>query len=195
MRPVQAATVSAHPAVLLRRVAQGDDPEAVRACIDRYKGLVWSLVRNKLTGAEAEDAVQEIFIDLWRSAGRFDEAQGSEAAFVATIARRRLIDRLRRNDRQPSLQALPEPDEAQLEGQAATAESAAEAALAARALKELAPQERRVVLLSVCHGLSHSEIAHSTKIPLGTVKTYVRRGLMRVRERLLGARPILEEAL
>lgn len=177
------------------RVAQGDDPEAINACIERYQGLVWSLTKNKLRDSEVEDAVQEIFIDLWKSAGRFDSAEGSETAFVATIARRRLIDRLRRRERQPTLQALPEPEDRQLEISAPSAEASAEAALAARAVNALAPEERRVVLLSVCHGLSHAEIADSTRLPLGTVKTYVRRGLMRVRERLLGSRPVLEGAL
>ena len=81
---------------ILARVASGD-ANAVRECIDEFGGLVWAIARRMArTRADAEDAVQEIFIDVWKSAGRFDPAQGSEKVFVSTIARRRLIDRLRR---------------------------------------------------------------------------------------------------
>jgi len=81
---------------ILARVARGD-AKAVRECIDEFGGLVWAIARRMTRSrADAEDAVQEIFIDVWRSAGRFDAAQGSEKVFITTIARRRLIDRIRR---------------------------------------------------------------------------------------------------
>src|SRR5512133_2795665 len=81
---------------ILDRVARGDQ-KAVRQCIDEFGGLVWAIARRMTRSrADAEDAVQEIFIDVWRSAARFDAAQGSEKVFVTTIARRRLIDRIRR---------------------------------------------------------------------------------------------------
>ena len=77
----------------LQRVADGDG-DAIKICIDAYGSIVWSLARRMTTNnEEAEDAVQEIFIDLWKSAERFDPQQGSEVTFVAMIARRRLIDR------------------------------------------------------------------------------------------------------
>src|SRR5260370_2342586 len=81
---------------VLARVAEGD-ARAVRECIDQFGGLVWAIARRFTRNrADAEDAVQEIFTDIWRSSGRFDPAQGSEKVFVTTIARRRLIDRWRR---------------------------------------------------------------------------------------------------
>ena len=82
---------------ILPRVAAGE-PTALAECMERYGGLVWSIAL-RLTGsrADAEDAIQEIFIDLWKSAARFDGAVASEKAFVAMIARRRLIDRRRRH--------------------------------------------------------------------------------------------------
>jgi RNA polymerase sigma-70 factor (ECF subfamily) len=81
---------------ILVRVAAGDGT-AVRACQDTFGGLVWSIARRMLGAtAEAEDAVQEVFIELWRSAGRYDPERGTEVQFVATIARRRIIDRVRR---------------------------------------------------------------------------------------------------
>ncbi len=128
--------------------------------------------------------LQEVFIDLWRSADRFDPAQASEKIFVAMIARRRLIDRLRRELRRPPTQTLA-LEEQDFAGQdLERLENAVEASLASKALAQLKPQERDVLLLSTYHGLSHGQIAEHTGIPLGTVKTYIRRGLLRVKELL-----------
>ena len=81
---------------LLNRVAAGE-MAAMQECINQYGGLVWSLARRfSASAADAEDAVQEVFITLWKYASRFDESKGSETTFVSMIARRRLIDRLRR---------------------------------------------------------------------------------------------------
>ena len=178
----QPAEPPSQPEPVLPRIAAGD-PDAVEACLERYKGLVWWLARQH-AGPDAEDAVQEIFIDLWSSAGRYDPKLSSEPAFVALIARRRLIDRRRRLDRRPSEQPLETELGEWLGSDGQVVEDAAEIALATRALRQLKPEERRAVWLSVYHGLTHSEIANHTQMPLGTVKTYVRRGLMRVREAL-----------
>jgi RNA polymerase sigma-70 factor (ECF subfamily) len=173
-----------HP--LLHRVASGDSA-AVRECIDRYGGLVWSLARRYSGGtAEAEDAVQEIFLDLWRSAARFDPAVSSETTFVAMIARRRLVDQRRRNKRAPQTESLADtPTPAEL-GAAARVEDSAEASLAAAALAQLRPEQRLILVLATCHGLTHEEIAKTVHMPLGTVKAHARRGLLRVRELLGG---------
>ncbi|MEZ5978029.1 MAG: sigma factor [Planctomycetota bacterium] len=81
---------------LLPRIADGDR-EAVGLAIERYGALVWSMVRGVLgDGDLAEDAAQEVFIDLWTKAARFDGSKSSEASFVALIARRRAIDVRRR---------------------------------------------------------------------------------------------------
>ncbi|MGF1528035.1 MAG: RNA polymerase sigma factor, partial [Candidatus Competibacterales bacterium] len=86
---------------LLPRVSTGD-PEAVAQCIERYGGLVWSLARRWFpVYADAEDAVQEAFIEIWQNAHRYDPAQGSEQLFVVLLTRRRLIDRLRKQGRRP----------------------------------------------------------------------------------------------
>jgi RNA polymerase sigma-70 factor (ECF subfamily) len=170
---------------LLARVA-AHDAAAARACVERYGGLVWSLARRACPDPdEAEDAVQEIFVDVWKSAGRYDPAGGSEVTFVATIARRRLIDRRRREKRRPReplSEALADP------GAGERPELSAEAALASRAVAELRPEQRRVLLLATCEGLSHGEIARELSMPLGTVKAHVRRGLLQVKRALFGER-------
>jgi RNA polymerase sigma-70 factor, ECF subfamily len=133
-----------------------------------------------MTQEEAEDAVQEIFLDLWRSAARFDPRAGSEITFIATIARRRLVDARRRRQRRP--QTEPILDDATHVGRSTPPELGAEAAIAARALDQLRPEQRHVLILTALHGLSHEEVAQTTGMPLGTVKAHARRGLMRVRE-------------
>jgi len=165
--------------MLLPQVAQGN-PVAIRACLDRYGGLVWGIARRFFgASADAEDAVQDAFLDLWRSAGRYDPRVSSEAVFVALIARRRFIDRRRRGARRLDTEPLPEVSPAQSQ---TSAERVTEAKLAERAMQELRPEQRQVLVLSTCHGMSHEEISQATGMPLGTVKAHVRRGLVRVRE-------------
>lgn len=172
-------------AALFDRIAAGDSP-AVRECVQRFGGLVWSLARRWIDDAtEAEDAVQEIFIDLWRSAARYDPARASEAGFVAMIARRRLIDRARKRQRTPAFEAFGEgtdlaDDEAELR-----AERQVQADAAREVLGRLTPAQRTTLELSLLEGRTHEEIARSTAMPLGTVKSHIRRGLLRARA-LLG---------
>lgn len=170
---------------ILKRIAEGQKT-AVQDCLDAYGGLVWSLARRMLANIDdAEDAVQEIFIDIWKNAARFDETQASETTFVAMIARRRLIDRMRRTQRQPSIDSLDdiliEPSK-DLHNQIQTCVEAKEAA---EAMNSLRPEQRQVLQLSIYQGLSHQEISNLTGMPIGTVKTHARRGLIQIRE-LLG---------
>jgi RNA polymerase sigma-70 factor (ECF subfamily) len=153
-----------------------------------YGGLVWSLARRQLRShADAEDAVQEIFIDVWRNAARFDPAVASESTFIAMIARRRLIDRFRKRSREVDTSALPEEllTADPLEDRAEIVE---EAQRVREHMQRLRPDERRVLELSGLHGLSHAKIAEVTDLPLGTVKTHARRGLERLK-RMLAASP------
>ena len=171
---------------LLHRVGEGD-PDAVRECIARFAGLLWSLTRRAgFADAEAEDAVQEIFTEIWKNGLRYDPSIASDTAFIATIARRRLIDRRRRLGRRPAPQPIiadeglpPSPAEP-------ATDLGEEAAKASQALQLLSPEQQRVLRLSVYEGLSHELIARATGLPLGTVKTHARRGLMRLREMLAG---------
>jgi len=170
------------PQSLLGRVAAGD-PSAARQCIAEYGPLVWSIARRMTpSSSEAEDAVQEIFIELWKHAGRYDPAQASEPAFVTMIARRRMIDRLRRAERRPQLKPMPDS----LVGEQHDAiERCAEASLAASALAALDPRQRKVLTLAIGHGMTHAEISELTEMPIGTVKSLVRRALVAVRKRVV----------
>ena len=169
---------------LLQRVAAGDS-QAVSDVLDQYGSLVWSLARRFTSDAsEAEDAVQEIFVDLWKSAGRFDESIAKEWTFVAMVARRRLIDRRRKRSREPEVQNLPEAEVLEASGDPGlrSVEMQDDVERAKQAMAKLRPEQAEVLRLSVMDGLTHQQIASKTDMPLGTVKTHARRGLMRVRE-------------
>lgn len=172
------------PDDILPRLGAGD-PDAADDCHERYAGLIWSLARRHTRAAvEAEDAVQEIFISLWKNADRFDPAKASEAAFVTMIARRRLIDLHRRKERRPEATVVESELETVPDGRPGEVEHRAEAHRVTRIIEKLQPKERKAVLLSVYEGMSHSEISNRMELPLGTVKTYIRRGLAQVREML-----------
>lgn len=175
---------------LLERVARGD-PDAFPLCLDAYGDLVWSLARRfSPTAADAEDATQDIFLQLWKAAARYDAARGTEAVFVATLARRLLIDRHRERRRRPVEVVMDDPDSPWAAVEDASAATSSDAERAASAMRALSPEQQRVIGLSVVEGLSQSEIATSTGLPLGTVKTLMRRGLLQIRAVLTGeARP------
>src|SRR5579859_4175090 len=144
---------------VLQRIASGD-AAAVRECMDRFGPLVWSLARRmSRTQADAEDATQEIFLDIWRSAGRYDASLGSDKIFIATIARRRLIDRLRKRSAEPPMDPPEVLETVAWAEPGNLPESSTEAGQAARALAELKPEQRQVLELGLMHGLTQSEIA------------------------------------
>lgn len=169
---------------ILQRIAQGDQ-DAVQAALKTYGGLVWSLAKRMLRNQEdAEDAVQEIFLDIWKNAGRFDSSQSSETTFVAMIARRRLIDRLRFNQRRISADSLEDVLAEPADRSDQNIQTVVEAKEAYKALDVLRPEQKQVLQMSIIHGLSHQEIADATGMPLGTVKTHARRGLIQARQHL-----------
>lgn len=173
------------PNSILYRIASGDKT-AVKDCLKQYSGLVWALARRMLPNQnDAEDAVQDIFIDIWKNAERFDEKQSSETTFVAMLARRRLIDRLRKSNRQPNFDSLDDVTFEPAKRTDLDIHTSIEAKEAARAVRDLRPEQQQVLYLSICQGLSHQEIADLTKMPIGTVKTHARRGLIEVRGTLL----------
>ena len=181
---------------ILHRIADGDGG-AVQECLNKYGGLVWSIARKMLRNTdEAEDAVQEIFVDIWKNAGRFDESRSSETTFIAMIARRRLIDKIRYSTRRVTADSL---DDILLEPFTRAdkeMQTGIEAEQAAEAMRNLRPEQQQVLRLSIIQGMSHKEISDATGMPLGTVKTHARRGLMQVRDHLgLGGMDMLEVSI
>ena len=168
---------------ILQRIA-GGDPSGVRECIKQYGPLVCGLARRLTkTYSDAEDATQEIFLQIWHQAARFDDSLGSEETFVAMIARRRLIDRLRKAAAEPPMDSLVEVFETIAWSEPGNAsEICIEVERAMKALAEVRAEHRQVLELWVMNGLTHSQIAERLSMPLGTVKSFMRRGLMRVRE-------------
>jgi RNA polymerase sigma-70 factor, ECF subfamily len=167
---------------ILKRVAAGD-AGAFADCLRQHGDLIWSLARkHSHNAADAEDASQDICLRLWRNAHRYEASRGTEAAFIATLARRVLIDRYRASTRHPQTTAVDVQDLPT----AATDDARlfADAQRAALALRELRPEAQQVIALSVHDGLTQSEIATTTGMPLGTVKSLLRRGFRALREQL-----------
>lgn len=170
--------------LLLPKIAAGD-PEAVEAFLRRHSNMVWGLARRFCRSAEdAEDATQEILVEVWKSAERYDSRAGSEVTFLMTIARRRLIDRARRQGRRPATELLEDAGTIAAPAQKDRAEMHDEVQRAQDALAQLRPEQREVLGLALGHGRTHQEIAASIGMPLGTVKSHARRGLIRLREML-----------
>lgn len=169
---------------ILHRIAAGDKT-AVQDCLKTYGGLVWSLARKlSINQDDAEDAVQEIFVDVWKHAERFDPNQASETTFIAMIARRRLIDRIRYTNRRISTDSIEDMVVEPANRFEENMQTTVEAKEAVKALNTLRPEQQQVLTLSIIQGLSHQEISDATGMPLGTVKTHARRGLSLVREYL-----------
>lgn len=176
-------TFTDHPN-LLDDVAKGDQ-EKMCQLIDCYSGLVWSLVRRKIANsAEAEDLVQEIFAEIWKSAPRYNPDLGSEATFIGVITRRRVIDAIRKKTRNAPAVPIDESIEYGDGADNTPDQLAPDTSAALKVLQSLKPQRRRVLELSIIRGLSHSQIVEATNLPLGTVKAHIRRGLEEVRSLL-----------
>ena len=173
---------------LLSEVATGDS-KAFEELTKKYGNLIWSIARRYLSNqAEAEDAVQEIFLALWQSASRFDANKGSEITFIATIARRRLIDGLRKNNKHKILQSIDDAISNDVFKQKSNLEKNAELSLAIGILETLEKKDQELLSLSIYQGYSHVEIAKLLNLPLGTVKTKIRRNLMKIREKIKGGK-------
>ena len=173
---------------LLTEVATGDS-KSFEELTKKYGNLIWSIASRYLSNqAEAEDAVQEIFLALWQSASRFDANKGSEITFIATIARRRLIDGLRKNNKHKILQSIDDAISNDVFKQKSNLEKNAELSLAIGILDTLEKKDQELLSLSIYQGYSHVEIAKLLNLPLGTVKTKIRRNLMKIREKIKGGK-------
>lgn len=182
---LQPEIVQIPDADLLRAVARGDE-ESLAALYDRYRtilfGLLFRILGNR---AEAEDVLQEVFVQVWQKARDFDENRGKAFTWLVTLARSRGIDRLRSLGSRARV-----AEEAAKEAEDAIADAVEDAINSERgevvraALKELPETERAALLMAYFDGFSQSEIAERTNTPLGTIKTRMRTGMAKLRERL-----------
>lgn len=170
---------------LMRRVA-ADDQDAVAELYDRFGSLVYKMAYQALpTRAEAEDAVQEVFVRLWRTASRYDPKRAALVTWVMLISRRHMVDKLRRSQARIRASALDEGAYAGSTGTGATAldqdERFAELRKRVAGLPDL---QRTVVTRAYLGGQTLRQIGEELDIPIGTIKSALSRALVRLRERV-----------
>jgi RNA polymerase sigma-70 factor, ECF subfamily len=167
---------------LLDRVARGDQ-DAFEAVYDQLAGPVYGLIRKVVRDpAQSEEVTQEVLLEVWRSASRFDAARGSAATWVMTIAHRRAIDRVRSTSasaerEQKTAQPLVLSDEV-----AETVAANMDAERVRRCLGGLTELQRESITLAYYGGYTYSQVAALLHTALGTVKTRIRDGLIRLRD-------------
>jgi RNA polymerase sigma-70 factor (ECF subfamily) len=175
---------------LLRQIAAGDRA-AFAEFYDRHSTLMFSVASKILSDpGEAQDVLQEVFLQIWEKAGRFDPKLGKASSWAAILVRNRAIDRIRASQRRTRL-----AEEAGAEQAIATeaSDSANEvvhgrekANLIQSAIAGLPAEQRRAVELAYFSGLTQDEISKKLNTPLGTIKARVRRGLLKLRDELEG---------
>ena len=173
---------------LLHAIARGDE-QALASLYDRYKLILFGLVMRILhSREEAEDVMQELFLQVWKRASDFDEARGRPFTWLVTLARSRAIDRLRslgareRAATESALGAGPEPSSDAVDDAIRSEQSK----IVRQALAELPEEQKQALLLAYFEGLTQTEIATRLGAPLGTVKTRMRSGMIKLRELLRG---------
>jgi RNA polymerase sigma-70 factor (ECF subfamily) len=169
---------------ILPALAAGE-PRAAENFLAQYGDLLWSLARRFSDNhAEIEDSVQEAVIEIWKSASKFDPSVASETTYIAMIARRRFIDRLRQRKRRPAPEPLADDDQLTGESGQLSLETLTEVERIKPIIGQMRDVQRNVVQLAIFRGYSHGDIARVLNMPLGTVKTHLRRALLSIREQL-----------
>ncbi len=172
---------------LIQRISRGDET-AVGELYDTTNGIVYSLALRVLGDiSNAEEVVLDVYTQVWRQAGTYDEERGTPLAWLLTIARTRSVDRLRSGwQRRQRTEPLETSDTTpvSVENPELATEIAERGRLVRAALEELNSDQRQAIELAYYSGLSHSEIAARLNEPLGTIKTRIRQGMIKLRERL-----------
>lgn len=172
---------------LMQAIAAGDRA-AISDLYDRHSPLLLAICRRVLKDAsEAEDVLTDVFFEVWSRADRFNAARGSPLTYLVTLTRSRAIDRQRSRRARPVVTDNPDapidrPANSPTPFQSTELNEQRE--VIRSALAALEPAQREAIECSFYEGLSHSEIAEKLNKPLGTVKTYIRQGLIRLRDRI-----------
>jgi RNA polymerase sigma-70 factor, ECF subfamily len=189
LTPKESGEVS-RDAMLLHQLLQRD-VDAFEQLYDRHSRIVYTLVLRIVQQAStAEEVVQDVFLQLWRNAAQYDARRGPFAPWLMTLARNRALDHLRlkserQRRREDQTEELPPVVSAPQFERALDEKRRAEQVRAL--MGSLNAQQRRAIELAYFEGLSHSEIAETLKEPLGTVKSWIRNGLLRLKEGLRAA--------
>jgi RNA polymerase sigma-70 factor, ECF subfamily len=172
---------------LLKAVASQDEA-ALAQLYDRYRVILFGfLVRILNNREEAEDVLQEVFLQVWRRAADFDENRGRPFTWLVTLARSRGIDRLRTLAARERVAVAGAKNELEAVSDAASdAFRSEQRGLVTDALAQLPDEQQRPLMLAYFDGLTQTEIATRLGAPLGTVKTRMRTGMMKLREMLAG---------
>jgi RNA polymerase sigma-70 factor, ECF subfamily len=172
---------------LLKAIAARDEA-ALALLYDRYRAILFGLLMRILNNREeAEDVLQEVFLQVWRKAADFDESRGRPFTWLVTLARSRGIDRLRTlAARERVAEAGAREPSEEISDAATDAFKSEQRGLVSDALAKLPDEQKRPIMLAYFEGLTQSEIATSLGAPLGTVKTRMRTGMIRLRELLAG---------
>jgi RNA polymerase sigma-70 factor (ECF subfamily) len=178
---VTTAAQQEEPAELLGAIARGDKAalsRLYRLTASRLYGICLHMLRNE---AEAEDALQEVYVTVWRKAGLFDAAKASGQTWLGVLARNKAVDRLRRRKlpTAPVEQAEQVPDD----GPSAldVIEAAEDGERLSNCLDELEERQRGLIRTAFFEGVTYSDLAIREDVPLGTMKSWIRRGLMRLK--------------
>lgn len=187
MKNIETATkrkksVSSRNPGILDLIAK-DHPGSFEMLIDKYGNLVWSIGKKFLYNqTDLEDGVQEVMLAIWKSAGKFDENKASEVTFISMIARRRFIDYLRKITKFKTQDSLEDENNNIHLYKESLLNEETDLALVKSAIEKFDTDDQELLRLSVYEGYSHSEISEILEIPLGTVKTRIRRNLMKLKD-------------
>lgn len=171
---------------LIRLVALGDEAafeELYDAVSPRVHGLVRRVVRDP---AQSQEVTQEVFVDIWAQASRFDADRGKAMSWILVMAHRRAVDRVRASQASADRdlrQGIKEFQES-YDDVADTVETQMEGERVRKALESLTDPQREAISLAYYGGYTHQEVAELLKIPVGTVKTRIRDGMIRLRDKL-----------
>ena len=169
-------------AALLAEVAKGDQA-AFEAVYDRVAAPVFGTVRSVVRDPSlSEEVTQEVFVEVWRAASRFDAGKGSPMAWVATIAHRRAVDRVRSEQRAAERNRRAASSLIAYDDVAETVEDNLDRERVRRCLRALTDLQREAVTLAYYGGYTYREVANLLRVPAGTVNTRMRDGLIRLRD-------------
>jgi RNA polymerase sigma factor (sigma-70 family) len=175
----------------LVELVAGNDADALEALYDRYGKVAYSLARRILADATlAQDVVQEVFLSLWRNAGRFDAGRGTVATYLLSMTHHRAVDAVRREENlrrwrttDEVLEFAPDPGS----GVEDEVEASERRAQVRAALAELPPAQREALALAYFGGYTQREVASLVGAPLGTVKTRMAAGMRKLKDSLSDA--------